>query len=167
MRTIVYSLLTAVSGIVLLFSYRGSVGDLAAVNSAPTSPSLPAGAGVDTTQSPATGPSAAATPAPSIGAPPAASGVRDGIYSGVASPTRFGPVQVQVTVTGGAITDVNVLQYPDGNGRDQQINARALPILIDETTSAQSASIDMVSGATYTSRGYLASLQSALDQART
>jgi uncharacterized protein with FMN-binding domain len=65
----------------------------------------------------------------------------------------------------GKITDVAVIQYPNGNGRDQEINATALPILVQETISAQSAQIDMVSGATITSGGYLTSLQSALDQA--
>jgi uncharacterized protein with FMN-binding domain len=72
---------------------------------------------------------------------------------------------VQITVADGRITDVSVVQYPNENGRDQQINARALPVLIDETISAQSASIDMVSGATITSEGYVRSLQGALDQA--
>lgn len=167
MRTILYSLLTAVSGIVLLLSYRASAADLAAVDTAPASPSQPAGAGAGGTQSPPPPvPPAATAPAPSTGAAPTAGGLRDGTYTGAASTTRFGPVQVQVTVAAGALTDVNVLQYPDGSGQDQRINARALPILIHETTAAQSASIDMVSGATYTSRGYRASLQSALDQAQ-
>jgi uncharacterized protein with FMN-binding domain len=68
-------------------------------------------------------------------------------------------------VGGGRITDVTVVDYPNGNGRDQQINARALPILVQETLDAQSANIDMVSGATVTSEGYVGSLQSAIDQA--
>ena len=72
---------------------------------------------------------------------------------------------MRITVAGGRVTDVSVIQYPHENGKDQQINARALPVLIDETISAQSASIDMVSGATITSEGYVQSLQSALDQA--
>jgi uncharacterized protein with FMN-binding domain len=72
---------------------------------------------------------------------------------------------VQITVAGGRITDVTVVQYPDGNGRDREINDDALPELVQETLSAQSADIDMVSGATVTSNGYLQSLQSALDQA--
>jgi uncharacterized protein with FMN-binding domain len=58
-----------------------------------------------------------------------------------------------------------VIDYPSSNGKDQQINARALPVLVQETLDAQSADIDMVSGATYTSDGYTESLQSALDQA--
>ena len=60
---------------------------------------------------------------------------------------------------------MQVLQYPSGNGTDAQINGYALPVLIQETLDAQSANIDMVSGATVTSGGYTESLQSALDQA--
>jgi uncharacterized protein with FMN-binding domain len=85
--------------------------------------------------------------------------------TGAVAQTQWGPVQVQLVVSNGSITKVNVLQYPNGNGRDAQINGYALPILIKETTSQQSASIDMVSGATVTSGGYLQSLQSAIDQA--
>src|SRR3954469_1186612 len=85
--------------------------------------------------------------------------------TGDSTDTRWGPVQVEITVTDGAITDVNVVDYPSGNGRDRQINAAALPILVRETLDAQSADIDMVSGATVTSDGYIGSLQSALDQA--
>jgi uncharacterized protein with FMN-binding domain len=86
-------------------------------------------------------------------------------YTGDSASTRWGPVQVQLTVTDGTITDVQVIDYPTSNGKDRQINARALPELVQETLDAQSAHIDMVSGATVTSEGYLESLQSALDQA--
>jgi len=72
---------------------------------------------------------------------------------------------VKITVTAKKITAVDVVEYPTGNGRDQEINSRAVPTLVQETLTAQSAGIDMVSGATYTSNGYLTSLQSALDQA--
>jgi uncharacterized protein with FMN-binding domain len=85
--------------------------------------------------------------------------------TGSVASTRWGPVQVELTVANGSITDVSVVQYPSGNGRDQEINARALPVLIQETLDAQNAKIDMVSGATVTSDGYLESLQSALDKA--
>ncbi len=85
--------------------------------------------------------------------------------TGTAAQTRWGPVQVQITVSGGKVTAVNVLQVPDGNGRDVEINNDAVPVLKQETLSAQSAHIDSVSGATYTSQGYTTSLQSALDQA--
>ena len=85
--------------------------------------------------------------------------------TGTSTDTRWGPVQVQITVANGEITDVTVVEYPTGNGKDRQINARALPVLVQETLDAQSADIDMVSGATVTSEGYLGSLQSALDEA--
>lgn len=86
-------------------------------------------------------------------------------YNGDSVSTRWGPVQVRITVAGDQITGIDMLDYPYDNPRDQQINNHALPILIDETINAQSTQIDMVSGATYTSSGYLQSLQSALDQA--
>jgi uncharacterized protein with FMN-binding domain len=79
--------------------------------------------------------------------------------------TQWGPVQVALSISGSRITGVSVPQYPQGNPTDDQINGYALPILVDETMSAQSAQIDMVSGATYTSGGYVQSLQSALDRA--
>ncbi|MCW2764634.1 MAG: hypothetical protein JWO11_593 [Nocardioides sp.] len=85
--------------------------------------------------------------------------------TGAVANTEWGPVQVQLAVDAGSITQVSVLQYPSGNSRDDQINSYALPILVNETVKAQSAHIDMVSGATVTSGGYLQSLQSALDQA--
>lgn len=69
------------------------------------------------------------------------------------------------TLTHGKLTAVRVLQAPDQNGRDQQIASYALPRLTQEALGAQSAHIDAVSGASYTSQGYIQSLQSALDQA--
>ena len=72
---------------------------------------------------------------------------------------------MRITLAARKITAVDVLQYPDGNGHDEQINSYALPILVQDTLTAQNANIDMVSGATVTSEGYVQSLQSALDQA--
>ena len=108
---------------------------------------------------------AAVASAPSTAAEDAGNVAGGSTFTGDAVNTRFGPVQVQITVSGGKITDVQVVQYPTRDHRDQEINSRAVPILIDETTSAQSANIDMVSGATITSEAYLDSLQSAIDQA--
>lgn len=180
MKKIVYALMATVTGLVLLFSYRTSVApeSTSALADAPS-----AGLASGSTQVVPTTPSASPSPTASASAssgssgssstestptsaPASSSGLTDGTYTGQAASTRFGPVQVQITVSGGAITDVQVPQYPSENGRDQQINARALPILVAETSQAQSAQIDMVSGATYTSTGYRTSLQSALDQAR-
>jgi uncharacterized protein with FMN-binding domain len=86
-------------------------------------------------------------------------------YTGASASTRWGDVQVAITVKDGKITDVAVPVYPSNNGRDQEINAYALPALVQETLTAQNADISTVSGATVTSDGYLQSLQSALDAA--
>jgi hypothetical protein len=74
--------------------------------------------------------------------------------------TRWGAVQVQLTVKDGQITKSEVIQIPWDNPRDQQINSYAVPILNKEVVTSQTASIDMVSGATVTSVGYIQSLQS-------
>lgn len=78
--------------------------------------------------------------------------------------TRYGPVQVAVTFAGGQIASVQTLQSPDGHGESVQINRWATPILAQEVVAAQSAQIDTVSGATYTSQAYATSVQSAIDQ---
>lgn len=84
--------------------------------------------------------------------------------TGQVANTPFGPVQVEVSLRDGTIVDVRALQVPDGNSRDVQISNFAIPRLRQETLDAQSADIDVVSGASYTSAGYINSLQSALDQ---
>jgi uncharacterized protein with FMN-binding domain len=74
-------------------------------------------------------------------------------------------VQVQIKVTGNRIVSADAIVYPTSERRDREINDRAVPQLDDETLQAQSANIDTVSGATYTSDGYRQSLQSAIDAA--
>jgi uncharacterized protein with FMN-binding domain len=85
-------------------------------------------------------------------------------YDGSVVSTRYGLVQVEITVSGGKVTSVTALELPVG-GRSGMISGYAGPILSSEAVSAQSASIDLVSGATYTSDAYAQSLQAALDQA--
>lgn len=85
--------------------------------------------------------------------------------TGDAIDTRWGPVQVKITVTNGKITAASAVEYPQNNPRDEQINAYAVPTLNQEAVKAGTANIDMVSGATYTSTGYIQSLQSALNKA--
>jgi uncharacterized protein with FMN-binding domain len=80
--------------------------------------------------------------------------------------TMFGPVQVQIILQNGRITKAAALKYPQDTVIDQQINSYAIPQLNQEAVTAQSANIDAVSGATYTSQGYQQSLQSALDSAK-
>jgi uncharacterized protein with FMN-binding domain len=145
MRRITYWLLSTLSALVLLFGYHTST---SATTSASSSTAV-VSTGTDATAS-SSGSSGSSTTKTLTGA--------------VAS-TQWGPVQVQLTMSGGSITKVTVLQQPSGNPRDTEINASALPILIQETEQAGNAQIDMVSGATVTSTGYIQSLQSALDQA--
>ena len=87
------------------------------------------------------------------------------VLTGAVDNTSYGPMQVQVTMAGSKITGVKVLQQTNTGSLSQQIDANAIPQLTKETLAAQSARIDAVSGASYTSSGYIKSLQSALDQA--
>jgi len=84
--------------------------------------------------------------------------------TGTAASTRYGPVQVKVTVSNGKITSVEAIEYPTDRARDVQINSYAIPLLDKEAVAANSAKIDTISGATYTSTGFKTSLQSALNQ---
>ncbi len=168
MRRITVWMFATVAGLVLLFSYRTST------NSAQT-PVAVAAATVPTTE-PAPTPAAPSSSAPSSSTRRSSTRSSSGpsssapaavaqTYTGSVAPTRWGDVQVAITVSGGKITDVAVPIYPANNGRDEEINAYALPTLRQETLAAQSAHIDTVSGATVTSDGYLQSLQAALDAA--
>lgn len=115
------------------------------------------------TSSPA--PSASASPpASATSAPAPTQAAATKTVTGSAIDTRYGAVQVKLTFTGNTITAVDTVQAPNGSGRDQEINQQALPILQQEVLSSQSAKIDTVSGATYTSEGYMQSVQSAIDK---
>jgi uncharacterized protein with FMN-binding domain len=86
--------------------------------------------------------------------------------TGTVANTQHGPMQVQLVLTGKRITKVNILQRTNDGQESNQIDSFAIPKLTSETLTAQSARIDAVSGATFTSQGYIQSLQSALDQAK-
>ena len=89
------------------------------------------------------------------------------VVNGETFSNRWGPVQVQATFgSDGALLSVDVLQTPAADGKSVRINNRAVPVLNQEALTAQSASIDTVSGATYTSNDYVRSLQAAIDIAR-
>lgn len=154
MKRIVIALLSTISGLVLLFSYPTSTNKSVTADAAPV-----AGTGT-TTGAAATG----AAAAPSAAAP-AAAAAKSGTFTGATAQTRWGPVQVRIVVANGKITSADAIRYPSGNGNDAQINAYAIPQLNAEAVAASSAKIDMISGATVTSGGYLQSLQDAVDQA--
>ncbi|MBN9611380.1 MAG: hypothetical protein BGO26_00510 [Actinobacteria bacterium 69-20] len=195
MRRITLAIMSTVAALVLLFSYRTSLGVGAVAQPANpahiVSGAAAAGSGTTSGQGPNPGSasgsagnaaSAAAAQSPSQSQSPSKSAtsaaqtpstttssqstatsptVADGAVEG----TPYGPVQVQVTVAAGRITNVTAIQQPSEERRSQEINAMALPQLQSEVLSAQSSQIDAVSGATYTSEGFVASLQSALDVA--
>jgi uncharacterized protein with FMN-binding domain len=145
MKRAILAIAGTISGLVLLLGFK-------------THPAGQTAGGVtDTSTGTTTGPS------PSVTSGAGSSGTRT--VQGSTIDTRWGPVQLQVTLTDGKITKVTALQLPDGNQRDREINDFAVPQLTQEALSAQSARIDAVSGATYTSDGYIRSLQSALDKA--
>ena len=147
MRRAVLAFGSTVAGLILLLSFRSHT-------------ATPASAGV----------SMAGSAAPSA-SPSAADGATGGTTAGGKVVTGevvngpYGPSQVAITLSGGKITKVTVLQHTDDGENSQQIDGNALPKLTAETLTAQSAKIDAVSGASYTSAGYIKSLQSALDKA--
>jgi uncharacterized protein with FMN-binding domain len=145
MRRAILAIVATVVGLVLLLSFK-THGTSAAL----TTP--PAALGAPSTASPSPGGSSSGT-----------SGTKT--VTGDAADTAYGPVQVRITVTNGTLTAVDVVQYPTESPRDVQINSYAIPRLTQEALAAHSARIDMISGATYTSQGYITSLQSALDKA--
>lgn len=151
MRRIVLAGLSTITTVVLLFNYHTSTNSASvvthAVSQLPPVPGRPS-------PSPPPNKSGATTSKPSVAS-----------YTGDVADTRWGPVQVQITVKNRRITASQAVEYPQGNGRDAEINGFALPILDDEVVQKQTASIDTVSGATVTSDGYLQSLQSAIDRA--
>ena len=152
--------------LVLLLSFKtpdtigtaSAILDNGAAVAAPTASATP-GATSGTTNGATSGatPSAAATPTPAT-----ATGTQT--VTGSTISTRYGDVAVQITVTNGQITDVQAVALP-ARGHSGEISNYVAPILADEALQAQSANINIISGATYTSRAYAKSLQSALDQA--
>ncbi|MFF2198059.1 FMN-binding protein [Streptomyces sp. NPDC058157] len=146
MRRMALTAMATMTGIVSLLALKPHHGDRPAVSARP-SPGAEPGTGAG------------------AGAGPTA-GAAAGTFTGSVIDTRYGPVQVAVTLSGGRLTAVDVLQAPSENRRDRTIASYAVPRLTDEAIGAQSADIDAVSGATYTSEGYIRSLQSALDRSR-
>jgi uncharacterized protein with FMN-binding domain len=158
MRRVALAIVSTVAGLIVLLSFKThtSLAQRPAAIGAAV-----AGSGNSTSSGAGTSNGSAAGSSTSSAAKSSAAKT----YTGASTDTQWGPVQVQITVQNGKITKVNVVDYPHGNPRDDEINSYALPQLTQETLSAQSAKIDTISGATVTSDGYIGSLQSALNQA--
>jgi uncharacterized protein with FMN-binding domain len=155
MRRVILAIASTAAGLVLLLTFKthstsGGAAPPAAISTPGTGGSSAGAAGAGSPAAPASGGSTAGA----------------GTVTGAAASTIYGPVQVQITVRSGKVTAARAVEYPEETPRDTQINAYAIPVLDREAVSTGSARIDMVSGATYTSQGYISSLQSALDQAR-
>ena len=133
-----------------------------ATSSKPATPA-PSTPAPSTPSTPTTG---KATPAPKSTPTTPASKLPSGDFSGDKIQTRWGPVQVQITVKDGVITAATALAFPDGDRRSLSISQQAIPYLIEQTLGVVSSSEVMgVSQATYTSNGWRASLQSAIKKA--
>ena len=167
MRRIVTWALSTITTLVLLMSYHTSTSSTASTIQAS---GATAGTGSKGTAPGAAGSGGSAgtgkgTTGGASGSGSAGNSATGPTVAGAAVPTRFGNVQVQITVVDKKITAATVLQIPNRDRKDVQINNRAVPILNAEAVQAQSADIDMVSGATVTSVAYIQSLQSAIDKA--
>lgn len=118
---------------------------------------------------PAAGGSRATTAAGPAATPRATTGATvayaDGTWTGPAVDEPWGPFQVEAVVSGGKLTEVVLVTSP-ADRHSSRINSQAVPALTQEAIAAQGASVDLVSGATWTSESYTTSLQAALDQAR-
>jgi uncharacterized protein with FMN-binding domain len=164
LRRVILAICATSVALVLLLSFKSHIQSA----SPASSPAAALGRPSPGTASPAAGTPGTSAPAAAPSASPSASSASGGstTVTGAAWPTIYGPVQVQITVRGGRITAVTATEYPTGTPRDYQINQYAIPQLNSETLTAGDAQIDTVSGATYTSQGYIGSLQDALNKAK-
>ena len=157
------AIVATIVGIFLLFSFQTPAtvpaASRASLGGSPATPTS-SGQGGPTPTPPAGTPGASASPSPNT-----AAGYKDGSFTGQDAPNQYGDVQVKVIISGGKITDVQALTLPTDRQRSAEISQQAGPLLHDEVVQAQSAQIDILSGATFTSESYAQSVQSALDQA--
>jgi uncharacterized protein with FMN-binding domain len=163
MRRVILAIVGTAAGLVALLSFKTHSTSAAATP--PAAISGTSGQASAPTATPSASSSSSGSSSPSASSAPGSVTSTAKTVTGAVSDTMFGPVQVQITVKNGKVTAAQAVQYPQGSARDQEINSYAIPVLNQEAVSASSAHIDAVSGATYTSGGYLTSLQSALDKA--
>lgn len=169
LRRVVLTTVSTVAGGLLLLSLKphstAGAAPLAADPAPKATSSGSTGSGGSTGSSSGSSSTASPSPSASGGSGSGGSSSAARTVDGDTVQTRYGPVQLRITVTGGKITAVTAVQLPQDNPRDEEISGFAVPQLTQEVLAAQSAQVDTVSGATYTSEGYLQSLQSALDKA--
>jgi uncharacterized protein with FMN-binding domain len=168
MRRITLMITSTLAAVIMLFSYRTSTrGAIAGTGDAGAAPpGIVAGAAPTPDAKTSKTGKAGRTSKPGSHATKSAPAKPASItVNGPSEQTMYGPVQVQVTISGNRITGLKTLRHPSGDDRSVEIAASALPQLRAEALAAQNAQIDSVGGATYTSEGYRQSLQGALDLA--
>jgi uncharacterized protein with FMN-binding domain len=157
MRRVILAVTGTIAGLVALLSFKSHVPSVPVASTSGTS-------GGSSTSSSSSSSSSSGTTVPgefrSVAGPLTAG---ETTITGHVANTAYGPVQIELVVKSGKIVKVAVLQQPINTIHDIQIGQFAFPKLISETLTAQSAKIDAVSGASYTSAGYISSLQSAVD----
>lgn len=109
--------------------------------------------------------SGSSTAGPAMQTSPSMSAYKDGQYTGNLADAYYGYIQVLAVVSGGRLTDVRFLQYPNDNPNSSYINSQAMPYLKQEALQAQNANVNIISGATDSSRAFVESLASALNKA--
>ncbi len=159
MRRVILAIVGTVAGLVALLSFKSHTPSVSAASVATSGGTGGAGGASSSSSSTATVPGE--FPMGSLAGQLTAG---ETVVTGHVGNTVYGPVQIQLVMKNSKIVKVAVLKQPMETVNDIQIGAFAFPKLIGETLTAQTAHIDSVSGASYTSAGYVASLQSALDQ---
>lgn len=159
----------ASAGILLAGWQAGThVAVVSATTASSTTAAGTSGAGASGGAAPASGSGTSGSPGTSGSSGPSGtsgSAATAGTFKGSVVQTRFGAVQVQITVSAGKISEVTALQLTDDDRKSAQISGRAAPLLRSEVLAAQSAKVKTISGATVTSSAYLSSLQAAIDAA--
>ncbi|MDQ6792225.1 MAG: FMN-binding protein [Candidatus Dormibacteraeota bacterium] len=160
MKRAVTAFVATVVGLFWVLTFKVTPHQAAGVAATSPPPSASGGQPVSASPTPTSSTAPASTPSPT----PVKKGA-DGTFTGTDVPTIYGDVQVRIVVSGGRLSDVKALQLPSDRARSAEISQYAGPALRSEAIQAQSANVDIVSGATYTSEAYAESLNGALQQA--
>ncbi len=154
MRRVILAVTATIAGLVALLSFKSHAPTLAAATGTTGGSPTSSSSASSSSSVPGEFPTGSAAPKLTAG---------QSTLTGHVANTAYGPVQIQLVVQDSKIVKVAILEQPTNTIHDIQIGEFAFPRLISETLTAQNAKIDAVSGASYTSAGYIASLQSALD----
>ncbi len=166
-----YVLIVIILGVFAIYSVgirhqRPVIGKPTSLTKAPSNaaPANTSSSGSNTGSS-TTGSSTAGSSTPSPSTSTASTHYKDGTYTGSTADAYYGQVQVSATISGGKISAVKFLQYPNSHSTSVYINQQAMPYLKQEAISSQNANVQIISGATFTSQAFIQSLSNALSKA--